>query len=48
MYDVTFLVLISNTKVTKSFTSAYLAQKFVNKLKHSKKCRLISYPLFEY
>lgn len=44
MYEVTFLVLESNTEVTKTFDSEYLARKFVNKLKHSKKCRLLSYP----
>ena len=48
MYEVIYLVLESNTEVTKSFDSEYQARKFVNKLKHSKKCRLLSYPYFRW
>ena len=48
MYEVTYLVLESNTEVTKSFDSEYKARKLVNKLKHSKKCRLLSYPYFRW
>lgn len=32
-------------RVEKTFTSAYLCRQFVNKLKHSKKCTLVSYPI---
>lgn len=28
------------------FDSEYLCRKFVNKLRYSKRCRLISYPAF--
>ena len=45
MYKVTFL----NEKgvlVEKAFSSPYLAKKFVNKVQHSKRCRLVSAPLF--
>lgn len=48
MYEVSFIVLESNTEITKTFYSEYLAKKFVNKLKHSKKCKLISYPYFKW
>lgn len=48
MSEVTFVVLASNTKVTKWFASEYQARRFVNKLKHSKRCRLISCPLFRW
>lgn len=48
MYEVTFLVLKSKTEVTKTFNSEYFARKFVYKLKHSKKCRLLSYPYFRW
>lgn len=34
------------TRVEKIFDSAYLCRKFVNKLKHSKRCVLVSYPNF--
>lgn len=46
-YKVKFIVLESGAEVTKGFDSPYLARKFVNKLRHSKKCRLVSYPYFE-
>lgn len=48
MYDVTFVVLSSKTEVTKSFDSEYLCRKFVNKLRYSKKCKLLSYPYFRW
>lgn len=35
------------TRVEKTFDSAYLCRKFVNKLNHSKRCVLVSYPLFK-
>lgn len=34
-------------RVEKTFDSEYLCRKFVTKLKHSKKCTLVSYPLFK-
>ena len=46
-YKVTFIVNESGVKVTKGFDSPYLARKFVIKLKHSKKCTLLSYPCFQ-
>lgn len=45
-YKVIFVVNESGVKVTKGFDSPRLAWKFVNRLKHSKKCTLISYPYF--
>ena len=47
-YDVTFLVLKTGKSVTKKFYSEFLARKFVNKLKRSKECKLLSYPYFKY
>lgn len=34
------------SRVTKTFDSEFLCRKFVNKLKRSKRCTLVSYPLF--
>lgn len=45
-YNVRFIVKASGARLTKSFESDYMAYKFVNKLKHSKQCVLVSYPLF--
>lgn len=45
-YNVRFIVKSSGARLTKSFESDYMAYKFVNKLKHSKQCVLVSYPLF--
>ena len=45
MYKVIFLNE-KGTRVEKTFDSPYLARKFVNKLKYSKRCRLVSAPLF--
>lgn len=45
-YKVTYLVNETNTRLTRSFDSEYLARKFVNKLKFSKRCTLLSCPLF--
>ena len=41
MYSVTVLNLKSNSQFVKTFTSLFLAQKFVNKCKYSKKVRVI-------
>lgn len=45
MYKVSFLNA-KKVSVTKTFDSLYKARLFVNKLKRSKTCVLISYPLF--
>lgn len=34
-------------RVEKRFDSEYLCRKFVTRLKHSKMCVLVSYPLFK-
>ena len=47
VYNVTFLVNETKTRLTRSFDSPVFARKFVQKLKHSKRCTLISAPLFE-
>lgn len=46
-YKVTFIVNATREKLTRSFDSEYLAYKFVNKLRYSKRCTLVSYPLFK-
>ncbi len=46
-YKVYFLVNDTKEKLVKSFDSLYLAQKFVNKLKYSKRCTVIACPLFK-
>lgn len=46
MLEVIFLVIKSGERVSKIFTSEYECRKFVNKLRHSKSCQLVSYPLF--
>lgn len=45
-FNVTFIVKATGDKLTKSFESEYAAYQFVNRLKHSKRCVLVSYPLF--
>lgn len=46
-YKVYFLVNATKEKLVRSFDSLYLAEKFVNKLRFSKRCTLISCPLFD-
>ena len=46
-YNVTFIVKQTGEKLIKSFESEYSAYRFVYKLKHSKKCVLVSYPNFQ-
>ena len=46
MLCVEFVVLESGAFVRKYFDSEYLCRKFVNKLRRSKKCRLVSCPSF--
>lgn len=41
---VVFVVNATGKKLCRDFESPYLAHLFVNKLKHSRKCRLVSYP----
>ena len=45
MYTVRFLVKATGQVVEKTFREHYLCQKFVNKLKYSKKCSVISAPM---
>lgn len=45
-FVVTYIVLKSGVKVERHFDSYYLCKKFVNKLRYSSKCSLISYPTF--
>ena len=44
-YKVTFANEFG-VRLTRSFASPYLAKQFVNKLRRSKKCTLISYPAY--
>lgn len=46
-HNVTFIIKDTGVKLTKSFDSEYLAYKFVNKLRHSKRCILVAYPMFK-
>lgn len=45
--DVVFISNDTGRKLVRQFESLYLARKFVNKLRHSKKCVLVSYPDFD-
>jgi hypothetical protein len=47
VYEVTFVVNATKTRVTRKFSSPYLARKFVNKLRYSKRCTLLAYPVFD-
>ena len=42
--DVVFIEKKSGRKLVRRFSSPYLAKEFVRKLRHSKKCLLVSYP----
>ena len=44
--EVTYIVKETGAKLTRTFTSEWECNKFVNKLRHSKKCKLVSYPFF--
>lgn len=46
-YNVRFIIKDTGAKLVKSFESPYNARKFVNKLRHSNRCVLISYPNFD-
>lgn len=41
MYEVLVLDLIRNITFTKTFSSPFLARKFINKCKYSRKVRVI-------
>lgn len=43
---VRFIVVATGAVVNKHFDSYYRCRNFVNKLRHSSKCRLVSYPNF--
>lgn len=43
---VTYIVKESGTRVNKTFDSDFRCRAFIRKLKHSKKCLLVAYPLF--
>ena len=46
-YKVTFLIKETGKRFVRGFSSPYQARLFVNKLKHSKKCMVISHPIFD-
>lgn len=46
-YNVCFIIKETGAKLVKSFESEHMAYQFVNKLRHSKRCALVSYPLFK-
>ncbi len=41
--EVTFKIMSTGEVITKPFTSYYLGEKFVNKLRNSKKLQLIAF-----
>ncbi len=45
MFKVTYRIRESGVVITKEFGSPYLCRALVAKLKRSKKCELLSYPL---
>ena len=45
-YKVVFVNNSTKARLVRSFDSPYLARKFVNKLKHSTRCTLVSSPIF--
>ena len=45
-YKVTFRENRTNRTLLRSFDSEYFCREFVRKLKHSRRCTLLSYPLF--
>lgn len=47
MYKVVF-INERGERVEKDFDSPYLCRKFVNKLKHSTKCKLVFSPALDY
>lgn len=47
MFEVVYKVLKSGVVVTQKYDSPFLCRKLVNKLKRSKTCQLISYPILD-
>lgn len=47
MLRVVFQVIQTGDFVEKFFDSEYMCRKFVNKLRHSNRCRLVTYPIFK-
>lgn len=45
-YNVTFIVGETGKKLIRSFESELMAYQFTNKLRYSKRCILVSSPLF--
>ena len=45
-YEVTYIVKATGVKLVRSFDDEFACHRFVNKLRHSKKCTLVSYPYF--
>ncbi len=46
-YAVTFLILESNRRLIRRFNDSGEVLRFVNRLKRSKKCRVLSYPVID-
>ena len=46
MFKVIYRIRESGVTITKVFESPYLCKRTVEKLKRSRKCELISYPIF--
>lgn len=47
MFEVVYKVLKDGTIIHKKFDSPYLCRQLVNKLKRSKICELVSYPVLD-
>lgn len=45
MYKVKYIVLATGAVIEKEFRELYHCRVFLNKIKHSKKCRVISCPI---
>lgn len=45
-YKVTFRENKTNRLLLRTFDSEYFCRKFVQKMKHSRRCTLLNYPLF--
>ena len=46
MLTVTYIVKEFGVRVNKTFDSDFKCRAFIRKLRHSKKCLLVAYPLF--
>ena len=47
MFEVVYRIIKNGVVIRKRYDSPFLCRKLVNKLKHSKTCQLISYPILE-